>query len=129
MSRKGSKKRRDARQRRTGRSVDASVHAGIAQRLERMTADFNAAQERIETLESLLITMVAKAGGMITIGEVPPGAYRLEAEHVEGGVMLILTDETAPEGQEGKAADADENRMGDGDVEPDHGLRADQPGV
>jgi hypothetical protein len=67
-----------------------------------MTVDFNAAQQRLETLESLLITVVAKAGGMIKVDEVPPGKYTLEAEEMPGGVMLILTDSKAPRGQGGK---------------------------
>lgn len=104
MSRQGFKKRRGARKRRGGRSVDQSVYDGVAQRLERMTADFNAANERLETLEGLLITVVAKAGGVINVGEVPPGSYQLEAEHIEGGVMLILTDDNGPVGQGGKDA-------------------------
>jgi hypothetical protein len=125
MSRKPSKKRRGARKRRRGRSVDLSVHEGVAQRLERMTVDFNAAQQRIEILESLLIATVAKAGGVIAVDEVQPAKYLIEIEEAPGGLILILTNSEAPGGQGGKRDVGRQNNHGpvpadrEGDVRPD----------
>ena len=94
--------RRNGRKGPKGRSVDASVHKGLARRLERMTADYNAAQRRIDELEGLLLAVVAKAGGIaVEAGYLRPGRYSLLADELPNGMMLTVVDETLG-GQEGK---------------------------
>lgn len=122
MSRKGSKKRRDARKRRGGRSVDQSVYDGVAQRLEAMVVDFNAAQAQVHEAHAALCAVVKAGGGMLDVDDLPPGKWGIEVEPRPGGGGTILILTGSEESQEGER-DAEQNTVDRRDVEPDHGLR------
>ena len=111
-----------------GKSVDLSVHLGVARQLDQTRVELAQAVNRVHNLEALLIAVVRAAGGILDVDFLPEWCeFGIESERRDGGVILILTGtEKPPEGQEGKA-DADDDRVGDGDVESGDGLHADQP--
>lgn len=123
MSRDGSKKRRQARTRRGGRSVDQSVYDGVAQRLEAMTVELNAAKAQLHEAHAALCAVVRAADGILDVDDLPPGKWGIEVETRPGGGGTILILTGSEESQRGKE-DAEQDRMDGRDVEPDHGVLA-----
>jgi len=91
-----------------GKSVALTVHEGVARQLDELRAEQARLVERNHRLEGLIIAVVIKAGGILDVDNLPPNRdYGLQGQDRDGGMVLIVTDSEAPEGQGGNDADED----------------------
>ena len=85
-----------------GKSIALSVHEGVTRQLDELRADHVKLTHRNHRLEALIIAVVIKAGGILDVDNLPPNRdFGLEGQDREGGMILIVTDSEAPEGQGG----------------------------
>ena len=86
-----------------GKSVDFSVHEGVARQLDETRAELNDTLERLHTIEKMLVSVVNAAGGILDVDFAPAG-LGLDSEDRDGGMVLYVIGKAVQEGQGGEDA-------------------------